>query len=208
MRRAIRTAQAQVGVCKPAICYILDGSDEVTTLNWETQTSFVQLLSAIIGQLDGSTFSAVEFTGRNFANVISDLTSFTDFAIDVAAALPTGLIRPNLRGAVQYCTNTLTASAGGSAFQKIVTLADLDTAVRGKNAAVSIARAWDGDDATNPNPFNDMCGGVIGSTSKSFWVKLAGGVNTDVRRVASWDLLIDIIVDLIEDICPGVDLGN
>lgn len=202
--KAIAVTEQRASVCKPAICFVLDGSDEVTGLNWEAQVSFVQLVSAIVGAIDGALFSAVEFTEKYSVNELSPLQTFTGFAVNLATATPTGLVEPNLRGAMEYCTQLLEENVGGTAFQKIVTLADLDTLVRGKKLAVDIAREWDGDDVLAPKPFNDMCGGVIGSGSKKFWVKLAGGIRTDVRRVASWPLLIDIIVDLIEDICGPI----
>eukprot|EP00177_Eucheuma_denticulatum_P006078 GFKZ01011084.1.p1 GENE.GFKZ01011084.1~~GFKZ01011084.1.p1 ORF type:complete len:272 (+),score=34.72 GFKZ01011084.1:211-1026(+) len=195
---AVQLVQTSFSSCSPAVCFALDGSSALTPAQFEIQKDFVQLAAATLGGLSGAKFAAVQYAG-SVANpipispLVDAATQGVDFLLDVEATAQAGSNPTFVEGAIQYCIDEFEDDP--SSAEKILILGDGSTNL-GSDNAVSLAQSWD-----NLGTDNKLCAGIVGHGNKEFFVELVGGVNTDVRRPANWNLLINDIFAFINGIC-------
>lgn len=195
---AVQLVQTSFSTCTPAVCFVIDGSSALTPSQFEIQKDFVQLAAATLGGLSGAKFAAVQYAG-SVANpipispLIDAATQGIDFLMDVEAAVQANSNPTFVEGGIQYCIDEFNSDPSGA--EKILILGDGRTNL-GSDNAISVAQSWD-----NLGNDNNLCAGIVGHGNKEFFVELVGGVNTNVRRPANWNLLINHIFALINGIC-------
>lgn len=94
------------GGCPQLICFGLDGSDSISEEEYEIQTSFAHLVSALMAVDDSAQFSAVQYGLRNI--LISDSTANEDlFQRRVELSELAGAPRTFLAAGLGFCVQDL-----------------------------------------------------------------------------------------------------
>ena len=177
--------------CKPRICFALDGSGSIFPSEWREQKEFVLLVAAIIGVDPDARFAAVQY-GLSLKKISLLTRKIDEFLLDVDAAKQAKAPRTFIAAGLGFCISQFTSGRGQPS--KIVLLGDGRSNFGGN--PVPIARNW-----RNRYPGYRICAVEVGFFPKKRALRKITGSKKLVLQVDDWFKVVDILRDLVEEIC-------
>lgn len=201
VRRAINVLRLRFRNCRPEVCFALDGSSSISQQEYRLQTNFAQLVAAVLGGLQGSSFAANQYGG--IVQIISRRTTvvlgrngiLSRLRRSTRAGSPITFIAPGL----QFCVSQFSGRAQVTN-AKIVLLGDGRTTFGpdlGRFGAVSVAMNFLNDDDKN-----GICGVLVGgnNANRAFFRRIIGRGNTLVQP-SSWNSVGQALVRVVTETC-------
>lgn len=183
--------------CDPNICFALDGSRSISSADYILEKDFVQLVASIVSADPDGTYSAVQY-GFGLERISSPTADIDSFLDDVEFSTQLQSKTTFLAPAINFCIRALGKSRFKGEPKKIVLLGDGGTNYDSRRYQLSpakIIRQW-----KKQSSAHSASAVAVNFKDISMWKPIVGGRN-HVFRVTEWLELVDVLADLVVDIC-------
>ncbi|KAI0557139.1 von Willebrand factor A-like protein [Gracilaria domingensis] len=183
--------------CDPNICFALDGSGSISEDEFELQKDFVEIIAGTVALDEESQYAAIQYGLR--PRFISRLTKDADrFLLDVEGTLQLGSPRTFIAPGIAGCMRQLNRVEGEA--NTIILLGDGRSTFDSRDPPLdppSIAQVF----LSEPN---NSISAVAVSFPNTDMLKAITGREDRVFEVADWSKVLDVIAELVGQVC-GAD---
>eukprot|EP00737_Agarophyton_chilense_P001014 gb/GEZJ01001126.1/.p1 GENE.gb/GEZJ01001126.1/~~gb/GEZJ01001126.1/.p1 ORF type:complete len:244 (-),score=39.76 gb/GEZJ01001126.1/:609-1340(-) len=180
--------------CDPNICFAIDGSGSISEDEFQLQLDFVKIIAGVVSLDPGSQYAAIQYALR--PQFMSRLTENVEqFLLDVQSTLqirsPRTFIAPGLAG----CMRQLNKVKGEA--NKIILMGDGRSTFDSRDPPLdppSIAQVF----LAEPN---NAISAVAVSFPNTEMLEAITGTPDRVFMVADWFSVLDVIEELVEQVC-------
>eukprot|EP00178_Gracilaria_changii_P014139 TRINITY_DN4012_c0_g1_i1.p1 TRINITY_DN4012_c0_g1~~TRINITY_DN4012_c0_g1_i1.p1 ORF type:complete len:244 (-),score=40.30 TRINITY_DN4012_c0_g1_i1:296-1027(-) len=180
--------------CDPNLCFALDGSGSISEDEFQLQLDFVNIIAGVVALDQGSQYAGIQYGLR--PRFISRLTNDADqFLLDVKSTLqlksPRTFIAPGIAGCMRQFR-----SVPGEA-NKIILLGDGRSTFDSRDPPLdppSIAQQF----LSEPN---NAISAVAVSFPNTAMLEAITGTPDRVFKVDDWFSVLDVITELVEQVC-------
>lgn len=185
------------GGCSPNVCFALDGSKSIKENDYELQKNFVLLVAGIIAGDPDAEFAATQYSIIQQPIHLLD-NDAVQFQLDMDATEQSVIKKTFISAGLGFCINQMNGLDGQP--NKIVILGDGRHNFGDKSGPLgpgALADRWRARD-----PGNKVCAVAVGYRQNlTRLLQIVGGDSDLILEAEEWEDLIEILKDLVMEVC-------